>query len=158
MRHLRHIFQENKLLSVLHLIQEFGITSHQFLDSLQIKSSIKAQSDITTINLDGTTTCSQLISAYKNNLSQMGSIISQSDTSQWIKMGKRPVHYSRWQLVEPNLPKLWAHDKKSKPATNPRCSTELTILGKSFQMGLKCEICTKCTQNNPDTYIQAIWY
>ncbi|XP_051807528.1 LINE-1 retrotransposable element ORF2 protein isoform X1 [Acanthochromis polyacanthus] len=40
--HLQHIFHNNELVSFSHLVQEYGIRSNQYLEYLQIKSSISA--------------------------------------------------------------------------------------------------------------------
>lgn len=58
---LQHIFQDNTLVSFTHLVQNFGIRSTQFLEYLQLQSSIQKAHEIKNINLDLPPTTSAII-------------------------------------------------------------------------------------------------
>jgi len=63
--HLQHMFVEGNFSTFEDLVQKFGITDKQFLQYLQLKSSIKSSIKLTTntptVNLELTPTISQII-------------------------------------------------------------------------------------------------
>lgn len=79
--HLKHIFHNNTLISFPHLVQKYSIGENQFLEFLQIKSSIQTKINIKSSNLDLSTLTSDLvnITTKKKLLSNIYKIISTSD-------------------------------------------------------------------------------
>ncbi|CAJ1048216.1 LINE-1 retrotransposable element ORF2 protein [Xyrichtys novacula] len=81
--HLKHIFNNNTLVPFSLLVQKFGIRSHQFLQYLQVSSSIQSSMKNKNINLDLPPLPSKLINipSSKKILSKLYKLLSQADST-----------------------------------------------------------------------------
>ena len=144
------------------MVQEHGIGSNNFLEYLQLKSSVQSKINIRTTNLFLSPEISQLVNIHspKRLLSQIYKIISHSDNSTVLPSNKWEQDLS----ITPDAD-FWTQICKNIYLMTKNANLQLIqykLLNrthytgqKMFKMGFTSETCAQCTQNCPDTYIHA---
>ena len=164
--HLKHIFHNNTLVPFPTLAQEFGIRSNQFLEYLQLKSSIQSKLNIRSSCINLAPAISELIniSSPKQLLSKIYRIITKSDRTIALPSQK----WEQDLLITPDAD-FWSQICKNIYLMTKNTNLQLIqykILHrthytgqKMLKMGFTSETCCiHCTQNCPDTYIHATWH
>lgn len=162
---LQHIYQNNTLVSFVYLVREYGIGSNQFLEYLQLKSSIQATYSITAANLELPQSASGIINirSTKKILSRIYTTITQSDKSISIPITKWEEDLlvapdaDSWTQICQNIYRMTKNTNLQLIQYKILHRTHLTG-HKMFKMGFTSDTCTNCSQNKPDTYIHAIWH
>lgn len=168
--HLQHIFVSGNFSTFEDLVQKFGITAKQFLQYLQIKSSIKSSIKSTTntpmVNLELAPPISQLINiaSSKKLLSKIYKIVIQTDnivslpTAKWESDLSIHTDADFWTQV--NCKNTFLMTKNTNLQLIQYKTIHRTHLTgrKLFHMGSTSDICPHCTQNCRDTYIHTLWH
>ena len=144
--HLHHIVQDSKIINFQQLIQKFDISNSQYLQYLQLKSTILPKINNTFNTQDQTIIIDDFskISSSVKSLSRIYTALNTTDTLIFLPTAKWEQDLS----ITPNAD-FWSQICNRTHYTGERL----------HKMGFTTsDQCTYCTQHTTDNYMHAFWH
>ena len=162
---LEHIFQNNTLVPFADLVQKFGIRSTQYLEYLQLQSSIMSSYKTRNINLELPPVPSELlrIESRKKLTAKIYQIITKSDTTisiphhKWEQDLQLSPDAGFWTKICNNIYTMSKNANLQLIQYKIIHRTHFTRQKLSKFTSIS-DTCINCTQNTTDNYIHAIWF
>ena len=168
--HLHHLLQDNTLMTYTNLFGTFEISNGNFLQYLQVKSTITRRIPALQTTLqppdlqppEFVKYIAKLSPKNKKNLSKIYSSLSKSNAihlpiSKWEEDLSISPDHGFWTQICENTFKMTKNSNLQLIQFKVLHRTHITQF-KLYKMGFShSDICTQCTQNTADTYFHALW-